>query len=282
MTEATKVARSHSQLTLFAECGWKYKLRYFDRKVEDPAVWLAGGIAFHSATEAYDLYAWPDSPLETYRGDAQYRWDIDFEAQLGRLRDVEPDESKWRTAGRKSAALPHGQDVPWWRENGPIMVDTYVDWRIAHKDQYAIAMLPDGKPAIEFGGLNDTGDTPIKFFPDRVIVDRITGTLIVVDLKSGARMPPSTHQLGEYAVWIEQVYGMPVWYGSHYDARKGELEPPRLLTRWTDELVSEMYATLDRAIVADAFVPNIGRECAGCGYRRHCKYQPGYRKEVAE
>jgi hypothetical protein len=267
--------RSLTQYTTFTECGWKYKLKYIDRVEEDPALWLAGGTSFHRATETFDRLAWADTPHEDFRADTLTSWHMVWPEELDALRAREPDETKWRTAGRKTKEQPNGQDVAWWADQGPVMCNRYVDWRIAHADVYDIATLPDGQPAVEFGGEVTAGDTPLTFYPDVLFVDRETGATVVVDKKTGATMPSSTMQLGKYARWVEKKYNIRVWYGAYYDARRGTLEPPRLLDRWRNDMVNEMYETLDRAIEAKVFLPNIRRECRGCGHRRHCKWQPG-------
>lgn len=285
MTGSPQVTRSHTQLTTYAECSWRYKLKYIDHKQERPCVWLPGGIAFHSATEWFDKATWFGN--EDNAGSIGHEFlteTVDafrdaFTAELAKLRQIEPDESKWRTAGRKTKALPNGQDVTWWNENGPAMTSDYVFWRIENAERYAVAALPDGEPAVEFGGLNEAGPIPVKYFPDLLMVDVGTGALIVVDKKTGATMPTSTHQLGEYALWTEDNYGLKAHYGAHYDARKGELEQPRLIGRWTADLVDETYVNLDKGIRAGIFLPNIRRECSGCGYKTQCKYQPEYRGE---
>lgn len=51
--------RSYTSFTQWLDCGKKWQLTRLLGVVEEPAVWLAGGKAVHSATEVYDhkLYA---------------------------------------------------------------------------------------------------------------------------------------------------------------------------------------------------------------------------------
>ena len=49
---------SHSQLTTWLSCGWKYYLTKVEQLKESQTWWLAGGIAVHEATEAYDKNLW--------------------------------------------------------------------------------------------------------------------------------------------------------------------------------------------------------------------------------
>jgi hypothetical protein len=271
---AGRQSRSHTQYSTYTECAWKYKLKYLDGKVEQPAVWLAGGSAFHAVSEQFDRLAWAlggatDADL---RGHVMELWPTVIEHQLELLREREPDESQWRTAGRRTKALPNGEDAAWWRTNGATMVNSYVDWRVANDGLYEIATLPDGSPAVEFGGDLDDWSVPVRYYPDVMFRDKHTGALIVVDKKTGSRMPWSTVQLGEYKLWIWEMYEMTVHYGAFYDARKGQLGLPRLLSGWTGELVGEMYESLDRAVLTDSFPPTISDGCKICGYRKDCKF----------
>jgi hypothetical protein len=49
---------SHSQITTWLSCGHKYFLSKVAKVFESQTWWLAGGVAVHEATEAYDLALW--------------------------------------------------------------------------------------------------------------------------------------------------------------------------------------------------------------------------------
>src|SRR3954470_15975756 len=115
------VNRSYSQLSPYSSCSYAY---YLERKAKVPraeAVWFAGGRAFHQATE------WADRAHAageyTFCDDASRRklaaeWHRQFDLEVDTLRQREPDESKWRKAGKPSKDKPNGEDVAWWRTAG--------------------------------------------------------------------------------------------------------------------------------------------------------------------
>lgn len=49
---------SHSQITTWLSCGYKYFLTKVKQVPESQTWWLAGGSAVHEATEAYDKAIW--------------------------------------------------------------------------------------------------------------------------------------------------------------------------------------------------------------------------------
>jgi hypothetical protein len=49
---------SHSQIGTYNSCGYKYWLQKALAVPEGQTWWLAGGVAVHEATEAYDRQLW--------------------------------------------------------------------------------------------------------------------------------------------------------------------------------------------------------------------------------
>lgn len=49
---------SHSQITTWSACGYKYYLSKAVQVPESGTWWLAGGSSVHEATEEYDLNLW--------------------------------------------------------------------------------------------------------------------------------------------------------------------------------------------------------------------------------
>lgn len=49
---------SHSQITTWSSCGYKYYLNKIVQVPESGTWWLVGGSAVHEATEAYDRALW--------------------------------------------------------------------------------------------------------------------------------------------------------------------------------------------------------------------------------
>lgn len=285
MTRSGPTTRSHTQYQMYTECSWRYYLKYLRNIPEQPAVWLAGGTAVHAAYELIAREVWARGAaldIENTLPDAEDRFSSVLEQEFEAMRAIEPDEAKWRTAGRKwgkpdtTAQYPNGQDEEWWREHAPAMIQGLIDWWTTNATRYGVYTLPDGTPAIECGDVADYDTYKVRYHPDIVMFDMTHGTLVLVDWKTGKEMPATPHQLGEYAVWFEKQYGIKVWYGSHFDARKGELEQPRLLDMWTPKRVDHMFSELDRAVEERIFLPRVSKDCVMCGFKRACQFSPDY------
>lgn len=176
----------------------------------------------------------------------------------------------YTVTGRAPAKYGGKRTAEWWADNGPVMVDNWIEWR--KRTRWALWETPDGKPGIELE-LNVTlpGDIPVKMFIDRMFVTG-TGEIVVVDLKSG-RLPETEEQLGFYATGIELTWGKqyrPAW-GYYWDAQKGDHGKPLSLDKWTPGLFAQMYKEAAAGINAGCFLPKPANACANwCGVARYC------------
>lgn len=271
----TPAHRSWSQLKSYGNCGEAFRLERVVRVPVAPAVWFAAGSAYHIVGELFDRYA----VLNGLEAATQIDWLPSFGAaldvELDEMRAKEPDESKWRTAGRKTKDKPNGEDVAWWRANGPGMVQKYIDWRVDHDATYDILILPNGEPALETEMAVMLGDVAVKNLPDMVLVDRNTGATIVVDRKTGARVPDDDGQLGTCKLALEQTFGIPIWYGAYFMAKTGEMTPPKELDQFNDGALIERYKRMDAAEKAGVYLPVISNLCRSCGVRDFCVFAGG-------
>lgn len=170
------------------------------------------------------------------------------------------------------APAPYGKrNLQWWQDNGHTLVDNWLAWR--RKTRWDIWETPDGHHAIELE-LNVNLDVVgrVKLVIDRVFVGP-TGELLLVDLKSGARMPETPEQLGLYATGIELHYGSayrPSW-GFWWDAAKGEHSSPMDLTKYTPTYFRNAYEEAARGINAGCFMAKPANGCsAWCSVSRYC------------
>lgn len=286
MTE--RHTRSHSQLSDYLHCGWAFRLKRFKKVQEAPSVWLPGGRAFHAATEAFDRYWWDVERNQGYgltegvgENDpaAEHEpwmnlFSDEFELQLNELRENDPDESKWRTAGRKTKEKPNGEDIAWWAEAGREFIGRYIDWRISTDDTLQLLAV-EGEPGIEVEVTVPIGGVPMRGYIDRLFADRSTGEPMVVDLKTGSRTPVSPMQLALYSIQLEAVLKRPVVWGAYFDARKGVLTEPIDLSTFTEQKLGVVYNNLDKAVEAGIFLPRIDSHCKACGVRSACIFQGG-------
>lgn len=174
-----------------------------------------------------------------------------------------------RAAGRANAK--EGKD--WWLTNGAGMVHAYYNWRITHSN-LEIWHTPDGVPAIELEtNITLPDGTVLKAFIDRVFQDKVTGDLIIVDLKTGKNSPGTALQLAVYRLCIEETFGVSPRYGSFWMARQGNLDhvydldvmPPAAVSRWLRDA--------RKAMELGIFIPKVGKDCSWCGVKDHCYTQ---------
>lgn len=248
-------------------------------------MWLPGGISFHEVTERFDREAEALGQLPAEQGEEHGRWQDEFtdqfEKELDHVRETEPDESKWRTAGRATKDKPHGENILWWHTAGRDMVQRYVDWRFSTADSLVMATVK-GAPGIEVEVKAPLAGVPVIGYVDRLMRDATTGAPIVVDLKTGSRKPDSPMQLALYSVQLERMLGEPVTWGAYYDARKGVLGEPIPLERFTEDNLGLIYDGLDRAISQNIFIPNVSSGCNSCGVRTSCIFAGGTEPAVTE
>lgn len=188
-------------------------------------------------------------------------------AEASAKTDVPREE--WRSGGRATKQYPDKENHTWWFDNGPAMVQRYIDWRNSTPN-LEIAEF-DEEPAIELDIRCTFGRTPVRAIIDRVFVNTETGELIVVDLKSGANMPTDQGlQLGFYASALEVKFGTRPSWAAFWDARKGGLHEPVNVSRFTPELLGQMLGEFDKARRQGLFIPHLNRMCGTCSVKDHC------------
>lgn len=199
-------------------------------------------------------------------------WQKCWDEEVANRGDQSPsfDPKDYALTGRASAKYGGKKGPDWWADNGPEMIQRWLDWRA--ENPWDVWVTPDGKPAIEIE-LNVIlpGDIPVRMFIDRIYV-MPSGQLCVLDLKSG-RLPDFDEQLGLYATGVELAYGKqfrPEW-GYFWDASKGTHGSPRPLEGWTPTLMSAIYKEAAAGINAGSFLPKPANGCAAwCGAAPYC------------
>lgn len=273
-----KAHLSYSSVTNYFECPYRWKLTKLLGLRENPAVWLIGGSAFHEATELFD---------EGYDhgifavDDIHRRFDTAFDKYSAAAELIEPDPTRWKAAKKGK------EDAEWWRGFGRDLIDKYIAFRTT--SHYSVAYLPDRvdegmtELAVEIDIPHYVGGVLVKAFVDRVMVDTNTGELVILDLKTGARMPDNDKQLGVYKVGLEAHFGPGFNTGVFYDARKGRTTEPASLDHHTPESVGLWFATARARIDSGDFAPLPNRFCQSCDFRDSCpSYSPETYAEALE
>jgi putative RecB family exonuclease len=262
---------SHSSLEDVRSCSYKYKLRKIDRVAQRPSWSLIGGNAVHSVTEAIDKrdFGIPVEPVE-----------LDFMAVFSGLTELAMEaEDKLSTAhfyasGRKSKEWPDKENEKWWLQNGPPMVQRWIDFK--RVTNWEIWITPQGDPAIELALHAEYGGVPVKGYLDRVM-ELPNGDLAVLDLKTGANEPKSDGQLGQYADMVAKLLGeeyRPKW-GTYWMGRTGSLTPPVDLAPLARGLDRD-YGVAKTIIEQDLFLTSPSMLCGSCSVNQSCpSFSPG-------
>lgn len=266
---------SYSSFTTYLECGEKFRLSRIEKINEDPAWWFAGGTAIHSALDTYDL-ALP----KVGKGDAYNEALATFNSELSRAR-TEAGNRKWRSSGRPTKANPGGEDGDWWRDTGPNFILAWATWR-EQNPNLDVWTTPQGKPAVELEfNITVPGDVRVKGFADRVMVDKDTAELLIVDNKTGKNPPPSALQLAFYRLGMEETFNESPKYGAYWMARAGAFPTVHDLSVYSTEMVSRWLRNVRKAIDLNLYTPNRTRNCEWCGLKESCyAYNPAVPRPV--
>lgn len=182
-----------------------------------------------------------------------------------------------RVAGRRTQANPAGEDEAWWLANGPLMVQRWMDWR--QQSGWSIWTAPDGRPGIELELHPVFDGVEVRMFLDRVMVVPTSGSLVIVDLKSGRRSPGSDFQLGFYRAGVEQTFGVSIEFGAYWMARLGEMKVQEI-GRFTPGVMSHWLKQFAAARRENIYVPHLTDKCRACGVHDHCYAFGGRRSAI--
>lgn len=236
---------SYSGLSTYRTCGEQFRLTKIEELGSGAPGWYnAGGTGVHYATEAKDFASFGS----TTEGREDWTFDDYFDLAIEEAEESSGvDRTHWKTAGRKSKALPNGEDEQWWRTNGPSFVASWSRWLT--NSPYVVWVTPDGQPAIELQYEVMIGEVPNRGTIDRVL-ESPDGTLVVVDLKTG-KPPKDQTQLATYAHYLRSR-GWDVSRGGYWMARDGILTGEHnLLPLLGDRLIydyDQVWRAVDQAI----------------------------------
>lgn len=195
----------------------------------------------------------------------QEAWDAEVANRQERSPSFSPDE--YTATGRASAKYGGKRNADWWRDNGPGMVQDWINWR---QETGWDILTVSGNPCVEIElrfNLPNL-DMQVLAYIDRVFVTK-AGEPVIVDLKTG-RTPESPEQLGLYRVGMGIVHGIWIDWGYYWSPGKGHGQPIDL-TAWTPERFSVLFNNAINGINAGYFNPNPQNGCVNwCGLARYC------------
>lgn len=264
---------SYSTVNGYRDCGMRLKLQKIERREQRPGLAGIGGNAVHSATEQYDLGDPDLGPGQQgpFGFDPEFVFKNCWDDEIKKRQEQSPNyvyPDDYIATGRASAAHGGKRGVSWWMEQGPIMVQRWIDWRAQHG--WHLWETPEGNPAVELE-LNITigNDIPVLMFIDRIMVTP-AGVPAIVDIKTG-RSPETPEQLGLYRVGIAKTFGITIDWGYFWDAQKGSHGEPLDLTMYTEDYFAEVYEQAIAGINAGCFLAKPANGCRNwCGVAKFC------------
>jgi hypothetical protein len=267
---------SYSALSLYTDCGEKYRLRRGYKINEDTWFATVAGSAIHEITEQVDRAMFDGLPLADAAEMAP-----DFQALFDDLLAKLPEGTVARASGKELKNIgttggPNKKDHEWWLHYGPIYVQRYLNWRA--DTPWEQAVLPGGVPGIECRLDMGIGGEHVVGFIDRVWHDPETGDNIVMDLKTG-QVPSGFLQLATYSLGLREL-GVEARWGCFWtpaaEPEEGSgIDGGRLgslvdLDKYTKTRLHQMYASARRGIEAGVFLPHVTGMCGSCGVRDYC------------
>lgn len=267
MTEPERL--SYSQLNSFTSCAEQYRLERVIRVPRVPAWYFAGGTTVHTMTELHDLRELGvDVPERTF--------EEVFEEETAKAEEESGvDRKDFRAGGRASVKWPDKENADWWLAEGPAMVRRWITWRRANT-RWEVWITPGGVPAVELGFTLtiENGEAEVRGYVDRVFEDTDSGSLIVLDVKTGSRKQATPRQLGVYKQGIEDAFpGKAVRFGTFWDARSGNTSEVYPLNEYSLRRLEWQYGALRHARQTGLYLPNPSM-CSSCGVRDFC-YEVG-------
>lgn len=259
---------SYSSMDNYRSCGMRFRLQRIDQVEQKPGLAGLGGNAVHTATEWYDLA--PADGEGAWMG-AEFAFREAWDQEVEKRRKDSPNYSieDYTATGRAGAEYGGRQNIQWWMDNGPKMVQSWIDWR--QNSGFTLWETPDGKPAVEVS-LKPVlpNDVPVLQFIDRIMVSP-AGQLTVVDLKTG-RIPETAEQLGLYAWAIGEMWGemfRPDW-GYFWSPSKGH-GTPQDLSMYTADYFTDLSNGVIAGVEAGCFLAKPANGCARwCGVAKNC------------
>lgn len=241
---------SFSRISTYQDCGEKYRLRYIEGYPETiPAWWSVAGRALHLVTEEWDR-----GHMDQFNNDPAVAWAwalwLEVKKALARYPDVKMED--WRTNAKNEGAS-------FWEEAGVDHFQRYIDWRINTK--WEVEYI---EPKLN----GEIAGKPYVGYIDRVFITD-DGERVIVDLKSGSRVPYTHLQHGFYRELLFQQEGVLVDKGAFFKTAKGELTPLVDLSQYTPT-VTTLTERVMKAEEHGVYMPTPSYFCGSCLVREHC------------
>lgn len=275
MSDETKKWRlSHSQVNTLTNCSVQHMLEKRFKKPGRPHWSTIGGSAFHKIAEVELLTENGRNAGEVPEVEdalSSAITDALFESPY-----TEPDIRVSHTLpkGWSKTKYPNGADKSFLLDAIPVWLQM---WRLWRKSiPFSLWFTPDGEPALEVELKGTIGGHPVVAYVDAIFVNNLTGELLLVDWKAGARHIEGSQQLGTYKVLLEQQgWGVTVNQGVFYYAREGQASDVHNLSAWSQERLDIIYRNAGRIIEQGLYTPNFDSCAYMCSVKDWCPWTQG-------
>jgi putative RecB family exonuclease len=253
---------SWSQLSTYAQCGWKYKSNYRDHVPQEPQGPFLGGRAIHDAIEWAEPQGYwrEDGMVEWVMADARRRFEEMVEEDGG------PANIRW--GGRKDRDGNPGEDYRWWHFNLGLMSKNWAATR--RLDQINGMQMVEGSTEFALSVTLPSG-TLLKVRIDAAMLETADGALVVRDWKAGRIGGAEVKQLGIYGWALHEGPGWDVTLGEFgYLRRAGELQRHNIghLVEFVPAWFEKYAAGIEHGIFP--VEPNVF--CSSCPVRHYCPH----------
>lgn len=266
MTIAAPKRLSYSSLSMYAECGERWRLSRGYKL--DNATWYAtlAGTAIHTITElldAQELGFW-DGPIPSFKE----AFDREIKNATRQGRKIKASGRQLKEVGKTGG--PNKKDYWWWLQFGPERVQRWVEWK--KTNGLTLITIEEGGvevPAVELYVQAEVAGEQVIGYIDRVYANQ-DGEVVLIDLKNG-EAPKGVLQLATYRLLLLETYGIDATWGAFWMSDSGDLALETNLTTYSPSYVAELYEQARRGIEAGVFLPNVTSMCKGCGVREFCR-----------
>ena len=191
-------------------------------------------------------------------------YETSWRSHLSRMVKDEPDTDKWLTGNPRTKG---STDLSRRFGRGQEQLERYVTDALSAG--WEIWETPDFDPAIELPFRIKLGNIEVVGYIDQ-IREYPDGSLKLVDIKTGTKIPSWDFQLGVYRLAVLECYGVDISQGSFLMLKDDREVGPTDLTRFTRERLTAWFEGLNRGVEARSFIPNVGDHCRICSVWKYC------------
>ncbi len=252
---------SWSQVSEYSRCSKSYQLRRLSGAPVVPATWLFGGSLVHSAVEMYNL-----AHVRGETIDLDAIWSEATERTLAEQAERNPIPfDEWRKPYRG------GMDVDGWIKSGRAHLDAWHSFML--ETDWTIASF-DGQPLVEVDLTCEYGWGDEKFVVKGaadVVMEQPRGDLVLLDVKTGSKMPNNFLQLGLYSCSMERL-GMPKPpLGGFFSTKTGALAAIDSMLQYTPTYFDDLLTRTRVGISGGVFTPSLVTDiCRACDVASAC------------